>query len=136
MLDNYGSDSTADLLVERGQTHGDFTDHARITQRLKMIVGSEMDNRARRQQPDLSHAAIEALSMITHKIGRILAGKWDHADHWDDIAGYARLVADRCREASAQSTQVDHPTHRAGMTEQVEAAWNQHHDPGDETTKS
>jgi hypothetical protein len=35
------------------------------------------------------------LEMIAHKIGRVLAGDPNHADHWDDIAGYARLVARR-----------------------------------------
>lgn len=39
----------------------------------------------------------EALDMIAHKIGRILNGDHDYADSWDDIAGYARLVADRVR---------------------------------------
>jgi hypothetical protein len=35
----------------------------------------------------------EALDMIQHKIGRILAGNPNHHDHWHDIAGYATLVA-------------------------------------------
>ena len=38
----------------------------------------------------------ESLDMIAHKIGRILAGDPDFRDHWDDIAGYAKLVADKC----------------------------------------
>ena len=43
----------------------------------------------------LSEVQKEALEMIQHKIGRILAGNPDHKDHWDDIAGYAKLVSDR-----------------------------------------
>ena len=39
----------------------------------------------------------EALEMIAHKIGRILAGRPAFRDQWDDIAGYAKLVAYRCR---------------------------------------
>jgi hypothetical protein len=35
--------------------------------------------------------------MIAHKIGRILNGDPDYIDSWDDIAGYAKLVADRLR---------------------------------------
>jgi len=33
--------------------------------------------------------------MIAHKIGRILNGDPNYADSWIDIAGYAKLVADR-----------------------------------------
>ena len=38
---------------------------------------------------------IEALDMIFHKIGRIINGDPDYVDSWVDIAGYAKLVADR-----------------------------------------
>ena len=37
----------------------------------------------------------EALEMILHKIARIVNGDPDYADSWVDIAGYAKLVADR-----------------------------------------
>lgn len=80
---------TTELLAERGKTHGDFTIHAEITQRLKSVVYS-MDSRSR-----LSHIQQEAIDMILHKIGRIIAGNPNYKDHWDDIAGYAKLVADR-----------------------------------------
>lgn len=83
------------ILNARGKTHGDFTDHARITQRLKEIISDELIERRQRGQPELANIAVEALDMITHKIGRIIAGRWDFDDHWQDIAGYAKLVADR-----------------------------------------
>lgn len=38
---------------------------------------------------------VEALEMIAHKIGRIINGDPNYADSWHDIAGYAKLVADR-----------------------------------------
>lgn len=38
---------------------------------------------------------VEALEMIAHKIGRILNGDPNYDDSWVDIAGYAKLVADR-----------------------------------------
>ena len=38
---------------------------------------------------------LEALDMIAHKIARIINGDPDYADSWHDIAGYAKLVADR-----------------------------------------
>lgn len=33
-----------------------------------------------------------------HKVGRILNGNPDLEDSWADIAGYARLAADRVRK--------------------------------------
>jgi hypothetical protein len=80
---------TNELLAERGKTHGDFTYHAQVTQELKKSMQSM------NQWDKLSEVQREALEMIVHKIGRILAGNSDHKDHWDDIAGYAKLVSDR-----------------------------------------
>ena len=85
-----------ELLTERGKTHGDFTDNARITQGLKAVMRDE----SVLALPDIM---VEALDMIVHKIGRILAGNPALADHWDDIAGYAKLVADRVRPAPSLS---------------------------------
>lgn len=82
------------LLIERGRRHGEFRDHARITQNLKAMM---IDPGGSSKWQMLSAIQREALEMIQHKIGRILAGDPDYADHWDDIAGYARLVADRVR---------------------------------------
>jgi hypothetical protein len=75
------------ILTERAKTHGDFRNHAGITQSTKLLWRCEegwnrLDVRQR-----------ESLEMIAHKVGRILAGDPNIADHWDDIAGYARLVA-------------------------------------------
>lgn len=80
---------TAALLAERGKTHGDYGDHAHITQDLKGLMYE-------RYTINHNHMMREALEMIAHKLGRILAGDPDFRDHWDDIAGYAKLVADRC----------------------------------------
>lgn len=77
------------LLAERGNTHGDFTVHAAVTQGIKDLM------RKAPSYPSLSPIQIEAMEMIAHKLGRIAAGNPHHRDHWDDIAGYARLVSDR-----------------------------------------
>lgn len=77
------------LLIERSATHGDFSVHAAATCALKDIMAT-FDNWQR-----LDVTQREALDMIAHKIGRILAGDPNFKDHWDDIAGYARLVAQR-----------------------------------------
>jgi hypothetical protein len=39
----------------------------------------------------------EALEMIASKMSRIVNGNPDKIDNWDDIAGYAKLVADQLR---------------------------------------
>lgn len=44
---------------------------------------------------DIDEDMAEALFMIAHKIGRIVNGDPWYADSWIDIAGYAKLVADR-----------------------------------------
>ena len=83
-----------DLLIERGKTHGDYTVHAMITQAVKNAM--QAPDRNTDYWAKLNDCQREALDMIAHKIGRILAGDPDFRDHWDDIAGYAKLVADRC----------------------------------------
>lgn len=88
-------DDTDRLLAERGKTHGDFGTHALITQRMKAAM-----NDAANWRQACSVEQRESLDMIVHKIGRILAGNPNHRDHWDDIAGYARLAAERCLPSS------------------------------------
>lgn len=87
--------TTAEALTsERGKTHGSFTDHARCTQRLKQVIYAELA--IKRMNPGsfelLTEQHIEALDMIAHKIGRIIAGDPTYQDHWDDIAGYAHIA--------------------------------------------
>ncbi|CAB5162411.1 hypothetical protein UFOVP151_27 [uncultured Caudovirales phage] len=79
------------ILTERGNRYGKFTGHAEVTQMLKTIVTSGLAKRDKTLAPDQQ----EALDMILHKIGRIVNGDQDYADSWVDIAGYAKLVADR-----------------------------------------
>jgi hypothetical protein len=80
------------ILNEREKTHGSFMEHARITQELKAIMFSGY------KYPDLSPSQTEALDMIAHKIGRILAGNPNHKDHWVDIVGYAQLIVNQLPE--------------------------------------
>lgn len=81
--------SLTDVLSEREKRYGNFADHAEITQGLKIEMRSAPKWYA------LSVDQTEALEMIAHKIGRILNGDPNYADSWVDIAGYAKLVADR-----------------------------------------
>jgi hypothetical protein len=79
------------ILEERGSRYGPFVTHAEITQRLKAVATEFIYERDKA----LAHDQQEALDMIFHKIGRIINGDPDYADSWVDIAGYAKLVADR-----------------------------------------
>jgi hypothetical protein len=80
-----------ETLSIRTTTHGNYSDHARVTQSIKRIMEAEMGWR------HLDDCQREALSIIAHKIGRILVGNPNFHDHWIDIAGYATLVADRIK---------------------------------------
>lgn len=84
--------ATEDILAERGKRYGKFEDHALITQSLKEVIRGYLVHKK------LPYDQQEALDMICHKIGRIINGDHDYADSWDDIAGYAKLVANRLHE--------------------------------------
>lgn len=92
----------SDLLKDRKMTHGDFTDHARISQNLKNQVRGEPGWNSMR---DIQKEAIE---MILHKIARAVAGDPDFHDHWDDISGYAKITSQRLpRPATQESVQYN-----------------------------
>jgi hypothetical protein len=76
--------STEKILSEREKTHGDFEGVSELAQELKdaaYILGKNK----------LDGGQQIALDMIFLKIARIMWGDPNHADHWDDIAGYAML---------------------------------------------
>ena len=83
--------SIEETLKERGARYGRFVDHAEVTTQLFKAAFLTLDG----AQGRLSADQFEALHMIFHKIGRIIAGDPNYADSWHDIAGYAQLVADR-----------------------------------------
>lgn len=90
------TDSIDAVLTERGSRYGNFEDHARITQALKHEI--RQGDSFTKMEDDM----VEALDMIAHKIGRIVNGDPRYADSWVDIAGYAKLVADRLLEDEAR----------------------------------
>lgn len=83
-----GIDAT---LAERGTKYGKFADHAAVTYKLKNVLREHSGSHGKSYAYDQA----EALDMICHKLGRIVNGDPDYADSWVDIAGYAKLVADR-----------------------------------------
>lgn len=120
------------LLAERKSTHGEYRDDARCAMLLLDVVASEEDLRIDRGQAPLSEIQRHSLRMIQHKVARILAGDAWCQDHWDDIAGYAKLVSDRLRrprdevltttfgpldeqgEPTGRADDCVHPSHRHG----------------------
>jgi hypothetical protein len=81
----------AETLKARGDKYGTFVGHAAITQTLKRAIYEH----AKAHDKTFTDDQVEALDMICHKIGRIVNGDPNYADSWIDIAGYAKLVADR-----------------------------------------
>ena len=84
-------DPITDLLTERGKTYGPFVDQAATSQALKDTL------RDGARWGSLTSDMAEALELMAMKMSRIVHGNPSHLDSWDDIAGYARLVADRLR---------------------------------------
>lgn len=83
---------TEELLESRGSTHGDYNEVARLSQMLKRVM------RSSRTWDGQKESTRESLDMIAAKIARVLSGNADFADHWDDIMGYAALVARTLKE--------------------------------------
>ena len=86
MMDNVDT-----VLDERGARYGKFVGHSAVSQDLKFVISGHLRDRNK----ELASDQAEALDMICHKIARIVNGDPNYSDSWIDIAGYAKLVADR-----------------------------------------
>lgn len=84
-------DHITDILTERGKNYGPYLRQAGTSQNLKNTLHEP------EEWPLLPADMQEALDLIAMKMSRIIHGNPSHIDSWDDIAGYARLVADRLR---------------------------------------
>ena len=94
----------ASTLAERGSRYGRFDGHAAVTQELKLVIAEQLSVRKK----TLPHDMQESLDMICHKIGRIINGDHNYDDSWVDIAGYAKLVADRLQGVGEHAPQDSH----------------------------
>lgn len=79
--------SIGETLAERGSRYGSFERQAVIAQELKAVMSPHYSKLAPDQREALDHMAV--------KISRILNGDPNFHDHWHDLEGYAKLVADR-----------------------------------------
>jgi uncharacterized protein DUF6378 len=82
------------LLQEREKTHGSFAKNARVSQQIKDIFDKNFEFTG--GDVNICHIHREALDMIALKLSRILSGQSHFKDHWDDIAGYAKLASEAC----------------------------------------
>ena len=86
------ADTNVDTILDtRANTYGSFEDVANVAQEFKNIAYDSLKARQKTIYADQA----EALDMIFSKIARIINGDPNYADSWIDIAGYAKLVADR-----------------------------------------
>jgi hypothetical protein len=83
----------SEILDSRARVYGTFRDNARLAQALKRTMADHAQDLGKSFADD----QWEALEMVSSKISRIVNGNADDLDQWDDIAGYATLVADRLR---------------------------------------
>ena len=86
-------DTVDAILNNRAKQYGKFIEGAEIMQMTKRLIHNYVEQRG----TSLAFDQLEAIDMIIHKLGRIVNGNPDKVDHWDDIAGYATLVADRLK---------------------------------------
>ena len=92
LLDTWRNEPEIDeVLTERHNNYGTFYDLAALAQNFKNVMMSHL----RQHDKHLIVDQQEALEFILTKIARILNGNADNVDSWVDIAGYAKLVADR-----------------------------------------
>lgn len=75
-----------ELLKQRGEQYGSFVSHSNISQELQDTL---------RDNPkwfELLNIQKEALTLICHKMARIINGDPLYLDNWVDICGYSQLV--------------------------------------------
>lgn len=78
------------ILDQREKQHGDYGQSAAVSQNIKKATNYGLAK--------LSPVQRESLDLIATKIGRIICGDPNNADHWLDIEGYARLARNELEE--------------------------------------
>ena len=79
------------VLDKREEQYGSFMQSADTAVKIKGAIHNALARNDTHMFPD----QMIALDMIALKISRIVNGNAAHIDSWVDIAGYAKLVADR-----------------------------------------
>jgi delta-aminolevulinic acid dehydratase/porphobilinogen synthase len=92
------SDIVAEITKQRGSVYGPFLHNAIVAQAIKAAMRRipDPDNEGLRWE-NLPLDVREGLDLIALKMSRIVTGDHEYLDNWDDIGGYAKIVADRIR---------------------------------------
>jgi hypothetical protein len=90
-VDSNLDESIDDILAQRGSRYGSFESHAEISQELQKVV---FMNAASNHTTHMPAYMVESLTLICHKLARIVNGDPFYDDSWKDIAGYSQLVVD------------------------------------------
>lgn len=95
------SDIVSEITAKRGSVYGPFLHNAIVAQSLKAALRNipDPDNEGLRWE-HLPLDVREALDLIALKMSRIVTGSATYLDNWDDICGYAKIVADRIRRSA------------------------------------
>lgn len=88
-------DKTEQTLDARQKTHGEFRDNSEISRLLRRILIAEV---RKNHADDIPAYLEEGIIMTCHKLARMACGNPRFEDHWRDISGYSKLVADRLLE--------------------------------------
>jgi len=81
-----------EILEERGEEYGQFSEIARTAQTLKSVMLEDNPHNL----GDMTDVMREALDLICSKLARIRNNP-NHLDSWVDIGGYAQLVVKSIR---------------------------------------
>lgn len=90
-----------ETLNARGKTHGDYVEMSETIQHLKHVI---------RGTPNwnmLTSAQRETLDSLALKLGRVLTGDPNFAEHWLDIAGYATRMHEVLSKPRSAEDQIN-----------------------------
>lgn len=96
------NDVVSEITRARGSVYGLFLHNGIVSQNIKLALRGipDPDNEGLtwgKLPPDVR----EALDAMALKMSRIVTGDPEFLDNWDDIGGYAKIVADRIRKSKA-----------------------------------
>ena len=98
------TDVVTEITKKRGSVYGPFLHNAIVAQAIKAALRNIPDpNNEGMRWENLPLDVREGLDLIALKMSRIVTGDPEYLDNWDDIGGYAKIVADRIRAANSKT---------------------------------
>lgn len=90
--------ATADILRQRGAVYGHPTPNLAATEEVWQVIEKYWRDEgiaySEREQMELD-AMKAAMKMVAFKMMRIVCGRKDHWDNYDDVRGYLTIAEDR-----------------------------------------